>query len=340
MKKKGFTLIELLAVLVVLAILALITIPLVIGIIKNARVKSHKRSVEAYARSVENAVGVYLLTNTKTDYSMIGSLYNKDNQKIDSINIEYTGQPVTCNSLTVSNIGLITLKGCQVASSDKMYKYENKKITEEIYKEYSIGDTFTINGDSYHIIANSPKNQDYVVALKYLPLTVAEVNASGYSANYNSGNGNIGGSGFYYSATCSSNDRSGCTTAYEQSKVKNIVDSWAVSKFQNNELEEVDGYKARLMKTEDFTNNLGYTYRRNYFSSSNNGETPNWVLGWATYSNGSDNYSYWTMSGVDESSSEVWCLDGYTSRLSKNNVLYATIAIRPVINVYKDKLPE
>ena len=55
MKKKGFTLIELLAVLVVLAILALITIPLVIGIIKNAREKANERSIEAYGRAVENA---------------------------------------------------------------------------------------------------------------------------------------------------------------------------------------------------------------------------------------------------------------------------------------------
>ena len=61
MKKKEYTLIELLAVLVVLAILVLITIPLVIGIIKNARVKSYERSIVNYARSVENAVGVYLL---------------------------------------------------------------------------------------------------------------------------------------------------------------------------------------------------------------------------------------------------------------------------------------
>ena len=71
MKKKGFTLIELLAVLVVLAILALITIPLVIGIIKNAREKSNERSIEAYGRAVENAVGVYLLNNPNEQPTII-----------------------------------------------------------------------------------------------------------------------------------------------------------------------------------------------------------------------------------------------------------------------------
>ncbi len=44
------------------------------------------------------------------------------------------------------------------------------------YAAYSVGDSFTLNGDSYHIIADSGVSQDYVVALKDTPLTTSEVN--------------------------------------------------------------------------------------------------------------------------------------------------------------------
>ena len=49
-KKNGFTLIELIAVLVILAILALIVTPLVMNIIRKARISADKRSIDAYGR--------------------------------------------------------------------------------------------------------------------------------------------------------------------------------------------------------------------------------------------------------------------------------------------------
>ena len=57
MKKKAFTLIELIAVLVILAILALIVTPLVMSIIKKARISADKRSIDAYGRNVDYAYG-------------------------------------------------------------------------------------------------------------------------------------------------------------------------------------------------------------------------------------------------------------------------------------------
>ena len=63
MKKKAFTLIELIAVLVILAILALIVTPLVMNIIRKARISADKRSIDAYGRSVELAIANYLLDN-------------------------------------------------------------------------------------------------------------------------------------------------------------------------------------------------------------------------------------------------------------------------------------
>ena len=60
-KKKAFTLIELIAVLVILAILALIVTPLVMNIIKKAKISADKRSIDAYGRSIEQAQMTYLM---------------------------------------------------------------------------------------------------------------------------------------------------------------------------------------------------------------------------------------------------------------------------------------
>ena len=51
-RKNGFTLIELIAVLVILAILALIVTPLVMNIIRKAKISADKRSIDAYGRSI------------------------------------------------------------------------------------------------------------------------------------------------------------------------------------------------------------------------------------------------------------------------------------------------
>ena len=63
LRRKGFTLIELIAVLVLMAILALIVTPLVLNIIRKARVAADKRSIDAYGRSIEYAITGYLIDN-------------------------------------------------------------------------------------------------------------------------------------------------------------------------------------------------------------------------------------------------------------------------------------
>ena len=60
-RKKGFTIIELIGVLVIMAIIALIVTPLVMNIIRKARISEDKRSIDAYGRSMELAIASYLL---------------------------------------------------------------------------------------------------------------------------------------------------------------------------------------------------------------------------------------------------------------------------------------
>ena len=129
MKKKAFTLIELIAVLVILAILALIVTPLVMNIIRKAKISADKRSVDAYGRSVEIALASYLMdTGTfPTD--------------LKSLNIEYTGKEVICNVMAMKENGGIYLTECTVggkqvkddSTEDGWYHYGTRDLTNEEY---------------------------------------------------------------------------------------------------------------------------------------------------------------------------------------------------------------
>ena len=59
MRNKGFTLIELLAVIVILSIIALIATPIILNIIGDTKKEVNDRSVEMYAKAVENAIMSY-----------------------------------------------------------------------------------------------------------------------------------------------------------------------------------------------------------------------------------------------------------------------------------------
>ena len=98
----GFTLIELIAVLVILAILALIVTPLVINIIKKARISADKRSIDAYGRSIEYAVAVYLMDEGKFP------------ENISQLTIEYTGDEVVCSTAKLNSDSSVYLTGCIV----------------------------------------------------------------------------------------------------------------------------------------------------------------------------------------------------------------------------------
>ena len=85
-KEKGFTLIELIGVLVIMSILALIVTPLVMNIIRKARIAADKRSVDAYGRSIELAIAGYLLDTGKFP------------TEVSQLTIEYSGDTVTCET--------------------------------------------------------------------------------------------------------------------------------------------------------------------------------------------------------------------------------------------------
>ena len=90
-RKKGFTLIELIAVLVILAIIALIVTPLVMNIIRKAKISADRRSVDAYGRSVELAIAGYLLDTGTFPTSM------------NQLTVEYKGDEVVCTTTQIKS---------------------------------------------------------------------------------------------------------------------------------------------------------------------------------------------------------------------------------------------
>ena len=332
MKKKGFTLIELIAVLVIMAILALIVTPLVMNIIRKARVSADKRSIDAYGRSIELAVASYLLDTGKfpTD--------------ISQLTIEYSGSEVVCETTQLNPDSSVYLVGCTVAGRTVDYEYGKDKSPS--YTSYSVGDEVTYNGVDYYVIKNSGVKDSTVTLLKAEPLTVSEVNTYGgvgtennhvnvystsdTSASYYqtaSNQNGYGGMAYYSSETCGLiNNESvitGCTMDYADSDIKYVVDAWKA-------VESPLATEARLITFDELKDNLGYEQRDDGYGLS-------WVPTQATPNfvniNISGYFRYCTMSQYRDSSYMVWSV----GRLFSQNFpllgveVYYPNMVRPVI---------
>ena len=334
-RKKGFTLIELIAVLVIMAIIALIVTPLVMSIIKKARVSADKRSIDAYGRSIELAIAGYLLDTGKfpTDVSQL--------------TIEYSGNRVECETTQLNPDSTAYLTGCSVSGRLVDYTYGTDK-NPIVYDEYEIGDEVKYNNVDYYVIMDSGADKSTLTLLKAEPLTVAEVNLYGgvgtdnnhvnmyvtsnkslpfYQTAHNI-NG-YGGMAYYTSEKCGIINNSavyiGCKTDYAQSEIKFVIDTWKMVQAPAAE-------EARLITYGDLTENLGYdTATSTTGKLYVNKNVPSWVY--------NSNYYYWTMTKYPGSEFEVWRVgnDGsiYAKYVVYNN---STLVVRPVIVLPKSAL--
>ena len=328
--KKGFTLIELVAVLVIMAIIALIVTPLVMSIIRKARISADKRSIDAYGRSIELAIAGYLMDTGTFPTS------------ISQLTIEYSGDEVVCSTTQLKSDSSIYLAGCTVGGrSVDGYTY-GKEEAAATYTAYEVGDEVTYNNVDYYVIADSGANETSVTLLKKTPLTVAEVNQyGGEHVNKYAGdspgtafdylNGTVGGIAYYTSETCGyvndHNVESRCTTDYAQSEVKYVVDAWKAAQAPS-------ATEARLLTLDELTDNLGYEQvminpsTQGYVSTSS---TPSWVY--------SSDFGYWTSSQSNASTFSVWCVWGagelMTNGISDDSGGYS---VRPVITISKSNL--
>ena len=340
-KNKAFTLIELIAVLVILAILTTIVTPLVLNIIRKARISADKRSIDAYGRSIEIAIAGYLLDEGKFPTS------------VEQLTIEYTGDEVVCSTTQLNSDSSVYLTGCTVGGRSVDYAYGHDLTpSASTYTAYSVGDEVSYNNVDYYVIADSGVNEEKVQLLKKDPLTVAQVNQYGaghvnmhasapyyqqaYNISFNGTSSGIGGMAYYSSATCDGDDDedlSGCTTDYAQSEIKYVVDAWKTAQAPN-------ATNARLITLDDLTDNLGMELNKTNPTTQRitvTEDTPTWVMG--------ENYYYWTMTTDTDKVGQVRYVvsrsyaSDYSYGVDSESVhLFSEYAVRPVITLSKSAL--
>ena len=294
-KRNAFTLIELVAVLVIMAIIALIVTPLVMTIIRKARISADKRSIDAYGRSIELAIAGYLLDTGKFP------------TEVSQLTIEYSGNEVVCTTTQLNSDSSVYLDGCTVAGRSVDYHYgENKNKTPEpvtpSYTAYQVGDHVSYNGVTYYVIEDTDTTNDTVKLLKENLLTFKEM---GISDEENYGYTEFGDS-----------------IDYSQSTVKQKVDFW-----KNNAVKSGDNATARLITHEELITNLGYENRVGTINPSTNGETPSWV-----YNCEKD---YWTMSQFGDSTFKVWRVIVKDNGIIGDNTVSGYNYVRPVLELNK-----
>lgn len=116
----------------------------------------------------------------------------------------------------------------------------------------------------------------------------------------------------------------GCTTDYNTSIIKTVVDAWA------NDNITKDLMEVRLISIDDLLTNLGYDETK---TSTGDGLEVTDNVPKMMYV---DNYKYWTMSSFHDSSTAVWIVNRLGS-LSSNS-LYNNSIIRPVVTILKSSL--
>ena len=334
-KKKGFTLIELIAVLVIMAIIALIATPLVMSIIRSARISADKRSIDAYGRSIELAIARYLMDTGTFPTS------------ISELTIEYSGDEVVCTTTQLKSDSSIYLAGCTIGErSVEGYTYGSEGTIT--YQAYSVGDEVTYNNINYYVIKDSGAKESTVTLLKAEPLSVAEVNQYGgvgtannhvnmhvtndTSASYYQKAYDYNGYGvmaFYSSETCgydSNNNRvnTGCNNNYAYSDIKYVVDAWKTAQAPN-------ATNARLITLDDLRDNLGIELTQSNATSLQitvTEDTPTWVMG--------ENYYYWTMTTNTDKTADVWRVSIRSSAVVfSDGVRNSGDVVRPVITLSK-----
>ena len=192
---------------------------------------------------------------------------------------------------------------------------------------YNLGEQITYNNEQYYIISKDSPDKNYITLIRVKHFNQGEITLFQSDKN-------IFSTPYYISDTCNSGTNiSGCSTNYNSSEVKKIIDMWTQS--FNDDLVEVEGYKARIPSKYDFIYNFYYdmdnAYATSYVYCSSN-DTPKWV---------NIGYPYWSMEVFEDSNYLVHqdmingCLEVYKLDYSIQEDSFQSSSIRPVINVNK-----
>ena len=136
MKKKGFTLIELLAVIVVLAVIALIATPIVLNLVKTAKIGSAEQSVTGYVKAIENTIIKDMINNKEV---------SDGTYKYDSIEADISGKRPTSGEYIVKNgrveSGNFCVDGYYIEYKNSTSKYNKDKKCDNSNSSVSSGVT-------------------------------------------------------------------------------------------------------------------------------------------------------------------------------------------------------
>ena len=182
-------------------------------------------------------------------------------------------------------------------------------------------------------------DEDYVTLMKETVLTNSQLGSYAYNETYDTME-------FTWRDNChqnnhgySSNDYSNCdnTNIYDDSKVKEMMDTRYLPMLGENNLKEVDGYKIRLITLNELQENLGISKATSTtWYTIDKSKTPGWV--YEPLVNYQNNVSgYWTMTPNPTTSFYVFKV--YSTSVAFNE--YATTseaAVRPVINLLKSSI--
>lgn len=279
---------------------------------------TNQEYVDTYGKNLEDALKKY------------HDEHNEYPSDYTTLELPPSDKEVSCD-VSINYDGTVYLNNCRVDNEEVLDENTKDNYYHYGFKEYEVGDLITYNGIDYYVIKNS-NDSNYVTMLKHDFLTTDEINQYGvghvnmnvdrsapyYKKAYDS-NG-IGAIQYYSNNTCGTDGsawiETGCTSDYEQSEIKYVIDGWA----QNN-VPLV--HEVRLITIEELRNNLGYGDSNNV-----NNNVPTWV-----YNN---QYYYWTMSSYNSSDKKLWCVNS-GGRLI-NDFADRLYYIRPVVILEKSAL--
>ena len=164
MNKKGFTLIELLAIIVILAIIAVITVPLILGIIDNAKEKAVMDSAYGYKDAVNKFYATELLKNK--DYKMEEGVYTVAELNTEGLSV--SGQEPESNSwIQIENnnvkLGCLIFNGYEIKISNDSVSNPEKgnckfatQVTKNGVEDLNVGDLICIDSTDqcFNVISN------------------------------------------------------------------------------------------------------------------------------------------------------------------------------------------
>ena len=114
---------------------------------------------------------------------------------------------------------------------------------------------------------------------------------------------------------------------YENSAVKYVVDSWADSNFNKQDI-----ISKRLLNYDDIINSIGYDKNNIIYGwyISVTDKIPTWFY--------NEKYWYWTMIPNENSDYELWVVTNEGHINTSSAVGNFSIVVRPVIELYKDAI--